>query len=81
MLLNVIWWLALLGLLGAGVWALVRWLGGGPGRTGTAPPAPASALDRLKQRYARGELDERTYLRMRAHLAASQPQEPVGAGQ
>ena len=78
MALNTVFWLALLGLL---IWALARWLGRGPGRNAAPPPPPASALDVLNQRYARGELDEPTYLRMRVQLDAPQPREPVGAGQ
>ncbi|HEX6799410.1 MAG TPA: SHOCT domain-containing protein [Ktedonobacterales bacterium] len=80
MALNAAFWLALLGLL---VWALVRWLGRNPARGTASPAPPASALELLKQRYARGELDEPTYLRMREQLDApeTQPREPVGAGQ
>lgn len=77
MALITIFWLALLGLL---VWALVRWLGRGSVGYVTPPPPPpppASALDVLAQRYARGELDEPTYLRMREQLGAAPPREPV----
>ena len=78
MALNALFWLALLGLL---VWALARWLGRGPTHHAAPPPPPASALDVLRQRYAGGELDEPTYLRMREQLAAPQWREPVSAGQ
>lgn len=79
MTLNTVFWLVLLGLL---IWALARWLGHGPGRNVAPPPPPASALDVLNQRYARGELDEPTYLRMREQLDAPQPQASAGtAGQ
>lgn len=79
MALNMVFWLALLGLL---AWALVRWLGRGPVRNAPPPasPPPASALDVLQQRYARGELDEPTYLRMRAQLEGPSARESVGAG-
>lgn len=80
MALSTVFWLALLGLL---VWALVRWLDRGPVRNAPPPvsppppPPPASALDMLAQRYARGELDEPTYLRMRAQLEGPPPHESV----
>ncbi|HEX6800085.1 MAG TPA: SHOCT domain-containing protein [Ktedonobacterales bacterium] len=81
MALSAAFWLALLGLL---AWALLRWLGRGQVRgTPSSPPSPppASALDVLQQRYARGELDEPTYLHMREQLEApeTQPREPAGA--
>lgn len=81
MALNTVFWLVLLGLLAwALVWALAHWLGHRPGRNAAPPPPPASALDVLNQRYARGELDEPTYLRMREQLDAPPTREPVGAG-
>ena len=53
-------------LLMIGFWALViylivlavRWIGGG---THSTPPNERTALDILKERYARGEIDEREY--------------------
>jgi putative membrane protein len=56
------------------VWALVRWLNRPP-RSATPPPNPPeelSALDTLKQRYARGELDTATFEPLRAHLDPSE---------
>ena len=81
MALSMVFWLfVLLGVLGLLVWALARWLGHGPTHLAAPPPPPASALDVLRQRYAGGEIDEPTYLRMREQLAAPQLREPVGAG-
>jgi putative membrane protein len=66
MLFNMLFWFGLLGLL---VWALVRWITGrAPTGTGTSSTMGPSALEILRQRYARGELDEATFLRMREQL-------------
>jgi putative membrane protein len=75
MILGAIFWLGLLGLL---VWLLVRWLGRGTGYDYRATPPPPqaaapSALEILRQRYARGEIDEATYLRMREQLETPSP--------
>jgi len=53
----VLWWVVFIG----GVVALVRWLasGGGSGR---------AALDILKERYARGEIDQEQFQRMKNDL-------------
>jgi putative membrane protein len=67
MLLNMVFWAALLGLI---VWALVRWLATRtPGIGGTGP----SAMETLQQRYARGEIDAATFAQMRAQLESSAP--------
>ena len=67
--LSMLFWTLLLGLV---IWLLVRWITrqstvGSPPYAGT-PPNPPSALEILRQRYARGEVDEETFIRMRAHL-------------
>ena len=71
MLLMTIFWIAVLTVL---VWALIRWING---RTTTsvppspsAPPAGPSALEILRQRYARGEIDQATFEQMREQLEA-----------
>lgn len=74
MALSTLFWLALLGLL---VWALVRWLSPHRSRGETPPAPPPSALDVLNQRYARGEIDEPTYLRMREQLEAPRALSPA----
>lgn len=50
-------------LLGLGVWALVRALSGVP-----KGASEGRALALLRERYARGELDEETYRRMKKAL-------------
>jgi putative membrane protein len=73
MSLGTILWIALLVVL---VWALIRWLNT---RTSTLVPPPSSgvqsgptALEILKQRYARGEIDTATFEQMRERLEASE---------
>lgn len=58
-----------LGLAAIAVWALVRWLGRAS-RSTLPPQVPSqqSALDILKVRYARGEIDTATYQSMREQL-------------
>jgi putative membrane protein len=70
MLLSMFLWFAVLGLL---VWALVRWLavrtpGGGSPPSGSTGP---SAIEILRQRYARGEIDAATFEQMRERLEGS----------
>jgi putative membrane protein len=74
-LFSTILWMALLVLL---VWALIHWL-----TMRNAPligyhPTPQlyqpSAIEILHQRYARGEIDDMTFQRMREQLEASMPQ-------
>jgi uncharacterized membrane protein len=76
MLWMVFWnllWLVLLGLL---IWGVVRWLGGRTVRPAShdSGSPPHSALDILQERYARGEIDETTFERMRERLMASSPE-------
>lgn len=44
---------------------LVRWLSGGS----AYPPPAKSALDILRERYARGEIDQSEYERIRRNIA------------
>lgn len=66
-------------LLGLAIWLLVRWItrqstmGSSPS-AGT-PPNPPSALEILRQRYARGEIDEATYTKMRGFLEETKVQD------
>jgi putative membrane protein len=66
MLLSMLFWFALLGAL---IWALVRWVT----RTGVSSGTPGSpsAVEILQQRYARGEIDDATFERMRQQLLGS----------
>lgn len=72
MLLNMVFWAVILGLI---VWALVRWLTTRMPSVGGAGP---SAMEILRQRYARGEIDAATFEQMRAQLESSTPnRQPV----
>jgi len=72
MMLSMALWIALLVVL---VWALIRWID----RRNTVPSTqqsgmPASgpsAMEILRQRYARGEIDTATFEQMRERLEAS----------
>ncbi len=93
MVLQGAFWLLLAAIA---VWAFVRWLNRpsrqAPPQNSQYPPYPPqqamSALDILRQRYARGEIDAATYEQMRARLEASagtssQPgeyREPLASG-
>ena len=73
MLWMVFWnilWLVLFGLL---IWALVRWLARSSRAADFGPPPSRepSALEILRQRYARGEIDTTTFEQMRERLEAS----------
>ena len=63
MFLTLLFWFALLGAL---IWGLVHWLSRNALPTGT--PGGPSALEILQQRYARGEIDDDTFERMRQRL-------------
>jgi putative membrane protein len=78
MLWMVLWnmfWLLLLGLL---IWSLVRKFS--PSTTTTRSrsiPDEPSALEILRRRYARGELDTATFEQMRTHLVERNEKQPV----
>lgn len=67
MLLNGVLWIALIGLF---IWAMSRVLRQRTLPTGRTDGGP-SAVEILRQRYARGEIDEATFARMRQQLEAS----------
>lgn len=79
-------------LIGVAIWALVRWVSRDMTSQGPAGPTPtgreSSAMETLRQRYARGEIDAATFEDMRARLEAtrtappattSRPDEPLPA--
>jgi putative membrane protein len=68
MIIGSLFWLAVLGVL---IWALVRWLGART-QASTTPSTRnnQSALDILRERYARGEIDATTFAQMRERLEA-----------
>jgi len=65
MTLNSLLWIALIAVL---VWAVVRWSSKKDASTTTPTP---SAMEILRQRYARGEIDTATFEQMRERLEAS----------
>ncbi len=67
--LSMLFWVVLFGLA---IWLLARWLSQRstaiPPLSPGTPPNPPSALEILRQRYARGEIDSETFKRMKADL-------------
>ncbi len=74
MMLGIAFWSVLLTIL---AWALIRWLstrtmfGEWYTPTSNIPPEQPSAIEILRQRYARGEIDAVTFEQMRERLEAS----------
>jgi len=70
--LGKIFWIVILGLL---VFALIRWFSLRrrqiPVYPFGTPPVQPSALEVLRQRYARGEIDAATFEQMRERLEAT----------
>jgi putative membrane protein len=66
MFFGTLFWFTLLGAL---IWGLVRWLTRS-GATSVMPGSP-SALEILRRRYARGEIDAATFDQMRHQLLGS----------
>lgn len=54
-------------ILGVAIWALVRWINNRSIMGGHKP----SAMEILRQRYARGEIDTAAFTQMREELMAS----------
>ena len=62
----ILWWVIII----VGVVALVRWLGQSSGvhSHGHGTGSTRTAMDTLKERYARGEIDEAEYLKIKREL-------------
>jgi putative membrane protein len=73
MLLNGV---VLVGLIGLVIWAVSRFVNQRPPST-WRPDGGPSAMEILRQRYARGEIDDATFERMRAQLHASGAHDPL----
>lgn len=69
MMFGGVLWIAVLVVL---VWALLRWLERKAPVSGPSTPASPSALEILRQRYARGEIDTATFEQMRERLQATE---------
>jgi putative membrane protein len=74
MLLMGGWMLLWLLVLGGVIWALARVLMRSSQPATPGGQAPDRALDLLRERYARGEVDAETYESMRARLRGTSPQ-------
>ncbi|HEU5380872.1 MAG TPA: SHOCT domain-containing protein [Ktedonobacteraceae bacterium] len=68
MIVGNLLWLALLCLL---VWVVFSWSGLWARQRGRATPEASSALEILRQRYARGEIDASTFENMRERLEST----------
>jgi putative membrane protein len=68
MIISSIIWLAL---IAVAVWAFARWASRpAPRNVSSVPPTP-SAIEILRQRFARGEIDSDTFEQMRRQLEVS----------
>jgi putative membrane protein len=82
---GMAWWMILssliwIGLAASAVWLLVSWLRRTSHEaTPSQMPLQQSALDILRIRYARGEIDTATYLSMREQLEAPVAATPPAA--
>ena len=75
MLLMLLSWLFWFGLLGLLLWALLRWIGTRSPNQGAS--SGQSATEILRQRFARGEIDEATFERMQQQLESSTARDAV----
>jgi putative membrane protein len=60
----ILWWVLII----VGIVALVKWMVASSG-TGSQGGAGSKALDILKERYARGEIDEQEYQKKKRDLS------------
>ncbi|HEX9058429.1 MAG TPA: SHOCT domain-containing protein [Ktedonobacterales bacterium] len=82
MLWMSLWGIIWLVLLALAIWALVRWVSRrdvgqmGGGQMGSGPGSGPSAMEILRQRFARGEIDATTFEQMRERLEATRQDTP-----
>jgi len=62
--LMIFFWLLFLGLIGTLIWFLIR-----KGSESTFKPDNESPLEILKRRYARGEIDDEEFRRMKKEIS------------
>ncbi|MHB1214758.1 MAG: SHOCT domain-containing protein [Thiobacillus sp.] len=62
-LFMILWWVLII----VGIVALVKWLAA-PLGAGSRPGSGSKALDLLKERYARGEIDEQEFQKRKRDL-------------
>jgi putative membrane protein len=80
MIIPALFWIALLVAIIWGVVRLTSGRGASGGRDATqAPPGP-TAEEILRQRYARGEIDARTYEEMRERITGDRSRELTRPG-
>lgn len=65
--MMILWWVLILGFVVLGIWWFRRRTEGG----GTSKPGADRAEAILRERFARGEIDEETYRRQVAELRRS----------
>ena len=73
MFISMILWVGLLAVI---LVLAARWLRRRP-YSGAEPVHPQSAMETLEQRYARGEIDEATFRRMRDELQSEELRAPT----
>jgi putative membrane protein len=76
------WWIIVssllwLGLIAIAVWAFARWASRPTRRDASSVPPTPSAIEILRQRFARGEIESDTFERMRWQLEAAEPRPPA----
>ncbi|MBU0587699.1 MAG: SHOCT domain-containing protein [Gammaproteobacteria bacterium] len=63
-LFMILWWVIII----VGILALVRWMSKSSGSDRSASSTSKSAMDILKERYARGEIDAQEYQKIKREL-------------